>query len=86
VNHSEKASRDVLDSVGKQFESAVIKSGLAKKSELRIVKHVLHRDLKMVKDRLGKAACNCGPSCCCSAKKQSGFAKLKGKFKGKFKL
>ncbi len=48
VANSRKASEDVFKSVGKHFEDAVVKSGLAKKSELKVVKNVLKRRVKKV--------------------------------------
>ena len=48
VASSRKASEEVLKTVGKHFEKAVVKSGLAKKGELRVVKNTLKRRVKKV--------------------------------------
>ena len=53
---SEKASREVLGTVGRYFESALVKSGIASKGEVKTVKKVLkkraERVKKMVKENL----------------------------------
>lgn len=56
MKNSEKASRDVLKMVGKHFESAVIKSGVARKKELKVVKNMLKRRVKVMKKAVKKAA------------------------------
>ena len=48
VKSSQKASEEVVGMVGKHVEKAVIKSGLAKKSELKVVKNTLKRRVKKV--------------------------------------
>ncbi len=50
MRSSRDTAEEVLNIVGKHFEEAVVKSGLAKKSELKAVKNVVKkRVLKLVK-------------------------------------
>ncbi len=51
---SKQASEDVLKKVGNHFESAIVKSGLAKKSELKVVKNVLKRRVDRAMKEAGK--------------------------------
>jgi len=48
VTDSRKACDDVIGTVSKHFEGAVLKSGLAKKKDLLVVKNVLKRKVKKV--------------------------------------
>ena len=47
--NSQKASREVLGTVGKYFESALVKSGVASKGEVKTVKKVLKKRAERVK-------------------------------------
>lgn len=49
VATSEKASREVMGTVGKYLESALVKSGVASKGEVKTVKKVLKRRAERVK-------------------------------------
>lgn len=69
VKNSRKASEDVFKTVGKHFETAVLKSGVAKKSELKVVKNLLKRRVKSVIKAKKKAAKKKSKSRKSSAKK-----------------
>lgn len=49
VANSEKASREVLGTVGKYFESALVNSGVASKGEVKTAKKVLKKRAERVK-------------------------------------
>ena len=52
--NSEKASRDVLNTAGKYFEAALIKSGAASKREVKVVKKIVKKRMKVVKEKVQK--------------------------------
>lgn len=52
VANSRQASKEVLDTANKYFESAMEKSGVASKGELRTARKFLKRRARRVKDRM----------------------------------
>ncbi len=59
VANSAKASKEVLGTAGKFFESALCKSGVASKSEIRIMKKMVGKRVQRLRPKKKKASVFC---------------------------